>query len=112
MNFPQEQIDELKRISPDLRYAEEGGYPYFLLSQVELPDGCQPKKVDLLLCPKPKDGYQSRLFFPQVIGGAPTRNWNGHLRALEKKWCAMSWAVSPNLRLAEALLVHLKALRS
>lgn len=111
MNFPIEQINELKRIVPFLCYAEEGGYPYFLLKDVELPACCNPGKVDVLLCPKPKDGYESRLFFPQVISG-PSRNWNGQVRVLERNWHAFSWAVPGNLRLAEIFLIHLKALRS
>lgn len=110
MSFPQDQIDELKRIAPNLCLAEEGGLPYILIQQYELPSGCQPAVVDLLLCPKPRDGYESRLFFPQIITGIPARNWNGRLRALERNWCAMSWKVPGGLRLAETLLIHLKAL--
>jgi hypothetical protein len=111
MSFPQDQIDELKRIAPNLSMAEEGGIPYILIKQYELPSGCQPSTVDLLLCPKPRDGYESRLFFPQVIGGIPSRNWNGRLRALERNWCAISWRVPGGLRLTEILLIHLKALQ-
>ncbi|WP_018629570.1 hypothetical protein [Niabella aurantiaca] len=109
--FPQDQIEELKRIAPNLCFAEEGGYPYILIEQLQLPDGCQPAMVDVLLCPKPRDGYKSRLFFPQVITGIPARNWNGNIRVLERNWCAMSWQVPEGLRLAEVLLIHLKALK-
>ena len=111
MSFPQDQIEELKRIAPNLSTAEEGGIPYILIQQLELPTGCQPAVVDVLLCPRPRDGYESRLFFPQIISGTPSRNWNGQLRALERNWYAMSWRVPGSLRLAETLLIHLKALR-
>ena len=112
MVFPLEQVEALKRITPNLSYAEEGGYPYLLIKQFALPDGCNPAVVDLLLCPRPRDGYSSRLFFPQVISGIPVRNWNGNLRALERNWCAISWRVPDNLTLVETLLIHIKALKS
>lgn len=111
MHFPQDQIEELKRIAPILSIAEEGGLPYILIHQFQLPEGCQPELVDLLLCPRPRDGYQSRLFFAQQISGIPHRNWNGRLRALERNWYAISWQVSSGSRLAEILLIHLNALR-
>lgn len=111
MIFPQEQIEELKRIAPNLCLAEEGGYPYILIEQLQLPDGCQPASADVLLCPKPRDGYASRLFFQQVITEIPARNWNGNIRVLERNWWAMSWRVPEGLRLAEILLIHLKALK-
>jgi hypothetical protein len=113
MSFPKDQIDELKRIAPNLWLAEEGGLPYILIKQYELPTGCQPAVADLLFCPRHRDGYESRLFFSQVINGIPPgRNWNGNLRALERNWCAMSWRFSNHgLRLAEIFLIHLKALR-
>jgi hypothetical protein len=108
--FPQDQIDELKRIAPNLRIAQEGGIPYILIEQFELPAGCQPAVSDLLLCPRPRDGYQSRLFFPQQITGIPARNWNGRVRVMERNWTAISWKVPGNLRLAETLLIHLKSI--
>lgn len=112
MVFPTEQIDALKRIAPNLSYAEEGGYPYFFIQQFPLPEGCKPTIADLLLCPWPRDGYSSRLFFPQIITGIPARNWNGKLRALERNWCAISWRVPGDLSLVETLLIHLKAFKS
>jgi hypothetical protein len=111
MLYPQDQIDELKRIAPDLAVAGEGGISYILIRQLQLPEGCIPAVCDVLLCPQPRDGYESRLFFPQVITGIPGRNWNGSLRAVERNWQAMSWRVPGSLRLRETLLIHLNALK-
>ena len=111
MTFPANEIDELKKIAPELQIAQEGGYTYILISNLNLPEGCIPTITDALLCPMPRDGYQSRLFFPVQIQGCPSRNWNGNIRALEKNWHAISWKIGGGLRLAEMLLVHLKALR-
>ena len=111
MQFTQDQIDELKQIAPILSYIEDGGHSYFLIKQHTLPEGCNPPVMDLLLCPSVHTGYNSRLFFSQTITGCPTRNWNGNLRLLDKNWVAISWNVPAGLRLAETLLVHLKAFR-
>jgi hypothetical protein len=111
MQFPQDQIDELKQIAPVLSFIEDGGYSYFLIKQCPLPEGCNPSEVDLLLCPSVHTGYNSRLFFAQTITGCPLPNWNGNLRLLDKNWVAISWNVPAGLRLAETLLVHLKAFR-
>lgn len=106
-----EQIAELKKISPDLSLAQEGGYSYILIPNLALPDHCIPKSVDVLLCPVPRDGYQSRLFFAQQITGGPARNWNGNIRVLSKNWHAVSWKVNAGLSLVDMLLIHLSALR-
>jgi hypothetical protein len=111
MDFPKEQVEELKKITPDLSIASEGGYTYILINKLFLPEGCIPAETTALLCPTPKDGYASRLFFPTIIRGCPSRNWNGNLRVLDRNWHAFSWRVPGNLRLAETLLVHLNALK-
>jgi hypothetical protein len=111
MNFDATQIEELKQIAPSLSHAQEGGYNFILIEKFKLPEGCQPAAADLLLCPTPRDGYLSRLFFSSKIMGCPSRNWNGNIRVLGKNWFAISWKVPAGLRLAEILLVHLKALR-
>ncbi len=111
MNFDENQIEELKKITPDLSFAQEGGYSFILIKDLNLPDGCSPSVVDALLCPTQRDGYESRLFFSSIITGCPARNWNGNIRVLEKNWHAISWQVPAGLKLFEILLVHLKSLR-
>jgi len=111
MNFDEDEIAELKLISPNLSVAQEGGSQFILISALLLPSGCQPKSVDALLCPTFRDGYNSRLYFSDKITGSPARNWNGQLRLLERNWFAISWQVPGGLRLAEILLVHLNAFR-
>lgn len=111
MNFDATQIEELKQIAPNLSEAQEGGYSFILIEGLQLPEGCVPIAIDALLCPKPREGYESRLFFSAQITGCPTRNWNGNIRVLGKNWFAISWKVPSGLRLSEILLVHLKAFR-
>lgn len=110
--LPESEINELKKIAPSLSLAEEGGYRYLLIDNLKLPEGCSPSTTQALLCPDPKDGYQSRLYFESVISGRPGLNWNGSIIILDKTWYSYSWQTNPGLRLAEKLMVHLGALRS
>lgn len=112
MLYSQDELDELKLIAPDLSIAQEGGYSYILIKNLQLPEGCRPNQVDALLCPRPHSGYESRLFFSEMITGCPMRNWNSQIRVLEKNWCAISWRIQSKLRLAEILILHLKPFRS
>lgn len=110
MNFDEKQIEDLKRIAPNLSKAEEGGYSFILIEGLVLPPNCTPNKVDALLCPSPiREGYQSRLYLSSKISGCPPRNWNGNIRLLNRNWHAISWQTLPNLTLSQMLLTHLKA---
>lgn len=112
MNFPHDQVEELKALYGDVHRADEGGFSFILLKDVELPAGCTPAKSDLLLCPMPRDGYSSRLFFPQQIRSKTPRNWNGQIRILDRNWWAFSWSMNtPPTRLAEMVSTHLQGLR-
>jgi hypothetical protein len=112
MEIPQEQIDELKAIAPSVSLSTEGNFSYLLIENLTLPDGCVPSVTDVLLCPMPREGYQSRIFYPSIISGCPTRNWNAsNVRILSRNWFAFSWTIPPGLTLSETLLFHLNALR-
>lgn len=112
MNFPEDQILELKSIAPELSIAQDGGYTYIRIDNLQLPDYCIPNIVNVLLCPSQKDGYESSLFYSAQITGCPSRNWNRiNVRILEENWFAISWRVNSGLRLSEMLLIHLSALR-
>ncbi len=100
-------------IAPDLSVAQEGGYTFIHIANLHLPQGCQPQIVNALLCPTLREGYNSRLFLSaQIVGaGSVVLNWNGNIRVLEQNWYAISWQTQPGLRLAEMLIIHLKAFR-
>lgn len=118
MPFPTDQVEELKLMAVSVSMCDEGGVSFFLLTGVKLPDGCVPTSIDLLLCPTPRDGYNSRLFFaqqvqPPVKPGRDPLNWNVNgVRIAERTWHAFSWRTSPSsLRLAQMVAIHLKALQ-
>jgi len=113
MNFSENQINGLKSITPNLKTVQEGGYSYFYIEGLKLPEGCLPNIVDALLCPTPLPNYQSRLYFSSKISGLGSsgRNWNGKLRAIGQNWFAISWQTKSGLSLVEMLSIHLKALK-
>lgn len=114
MNFQEDQIQELKKICPDVQIAEEGGFTFFFLPQMKLPLGCAPEVVDFLYCPTNRgDGYPSRLFFSAKISGSfPNRNWNGAARILDRTWYAISWKINQEQRLIQQIRAHLEPFKS
>ena len=113
MTIPDDQLAELRRAHPEAQLAGEGGTTFVLLPQLELPPGLTPARVDALLCPVPRDGYSSRLYFASPISGGPPRNWHVKgLRILDRPWYAASWQTAPGLRLIQMVDVHLDLFRS
>ncbi len=113
MNFPDDQVEELKAMFGGVSRGVEGGVTYFLIPGLALPEGCNPSRTDALLCPTPRDGYNSRLFFADRVQSRQSLNWNAvGVRILERNWNAFSWQVNrPGLRLAQLVSAHLRALR-
>lgn len=111
MDFSEDEINNLKIVAPDLKSIQEGGYTYFYIENLQLPEGSKPEVVEALLCPTTHSGYPCRLFFSSKISGGPQRNWNGNLRAIGKNWFAISWKTRTGLTLIEMLSIHLKALK-
>lgn len=112
MEFPEEQVEELKEICPEAEQFAEGGISYFFLPKLSLPEGCSPTQVDALLCPTGNHGYTSRLFLSQRISSREARNWSTKARIRERNWEAISWKIpETNLRLAQILALQLRAFR-
>jgi len=112
MSISQDQIDELKQHWSDAKVASEGGATFILIPRLELPAECMPNPVEALLCPMPRDGYQSRLFFAVQIEGGRPHHWNAqNVLILERNWFAFSWKAPLGLRLVQMLLNHVSALK-
>jgi hypothetical protein len=117
MQFPQDQLDELLSIYSEAKQHEEGGTPYFLIPDVELPGGATPTVVDVLLRPVLTDGYDSRLFYSQQPTFSSrtcteTLNWNAiNVHILTRNWFGFSWRTKPGLTLTQMVAMHLRALR-
>lgn len=111
MLLPDDQITALKAVCPSVEYFEEGKLPFVLLRDYPLPPGVTPTKCDLILCPRERDGYPSRLWFSTQVSARTKPNWNGNTRLLERNWHAYSWKADGSFTLVELLAIHLKALR-
>jgi hypothetical protein len=113
MSFPEDEVAELKQLCPGVAGCSDGGTFYLLLPGLILPDGCNPLVADALLCPTPRDGYNSRLFFDRVVSSRQALNWHmQNVRIVERNWSAYSWKLNrAGLRLAQMVGEHLRALR-
>lgn len=109
MEYPNEQIEELKRYCTKLSILPEAGVNYLYMEGLRLPVGCTPATCDGLLRTVPNGGYPSMLHLSQQVTSPFTRNWNvTNARIGEKNWFAFSWMVnltSPTL--AQLLIAHL-----
>lgn len=109
MDYPEPQVEELKRYCRKLGAVQEGGVTFYSLEGLCLPAGCDPPVCDALLCPTSRDQYPSRLFLSVKVKSPYDRNWNReNARIGEKNWFAFSWKVEgANLTLAQILTGHL-----
>ncbi|MCU1287422.1 MAG: hypothetical protein JWO13_3772 [Acidobacteriales bacterium] len=108
----QEHMAELADIFPGASCIAEAGIEYILLPNAELPVGCSPTHVDLLLCPAGRDGYPSRLFAAQVVQTRVQRNWHQTSVIAGRTWVVFSWRVNQtDLNPVQILSAHLEALR-
>lgn len=113
MDISEDQIAELKELCPEVSRAEEGGFTYFLLPKLQLPEGCEPAVCDALLCPSMRDNYPSRLYFRQVVKSKQALNWHmQNIVILGVPWSVYSWKTMPReRRLIQMVAEHLRALR-
>lgn len=103
-------LEELRMLCPEAKVLSEAGLDFILLPGLRLSTGTETLVVDGLLCPHSRDGYATRLFLSQQIQGKGS-NWSQH-RILDRSWHTWSWNnVSSELRLAQILAEHLRALR-
>lgn len=106
-----EQFEELKQFYPHAKRATESGIEFILIPELILPSGCLPEKIDAVLCPTMRDGYDSRLFYAEQITGIPTKNWNGKLRICDRSWVSYSWKSSSGMTLLQMVMYHLHTLK-
>lgn len=112
MTFPADQLVELQSLWPSVRQYPEAGITYFLFPDFQLPPGCSPDRMDLLLCPGPRDGYPCRVYFEKRVVGRRVPNWNQDgVRIIERNWSSYSWNIGPeSRRLAQMVPAYLKGL--
>jgi len=104
-----EEIAELEAHLGRAEVFEDGGKQYVYLPEFQLPHGCSPERVDVLLCPTERDGYPSRLFFAEKVECSKPLNWNAsRVRIASRNWWAFSWKLKqPPGRLLQIVAAHL-----
>lgn len=108
--LPEELLAELRTICEAAKEMTEGGYTFVYLPGLKILTGDQAVSDDALLCLQARDGYPTRLFLSQQVSGRGN-NWTTH-RILDRTWYTWSWNyVSSNMRPAQVLAEHLRALR-
>jgi len=110
-----EQLGALKNLYPEILLGEEGGAELLLIKDIRLPKDCDPAIVSALLCPAPRDGYESRLFLDtKIVHKGQGQNWNPNTGSviLGKQWWAVSWKTAKGQTLLQMLLDHLRAFQS
>lgn len=110
MSNRDEELAELQRRYPGSKRCEEGGTTFYFIPKLPLPDGCTPAATAAILCPTPRDGYPSRLYFADQIQSVAVRNWNVHPYILGQNWHAFSWSNVPELPLTDLVLTYVRAL--
>lgn len=112
MDLPEDQLNELKVYSSGLALGSEGGTSFIHIPGIKLPPGCSPAECDALLCPTPREGYNSRLYFSSKISSRTPQNWNANsVQILGRNWFAFSWRTPTGQRLAQMVATHLKGLQ-
>jgi hypothetical protein len=115
MAYSNEQIDELKAtFLSDVKVYHEGGIDYLYIPALKMPKGCIPSETDVLFCPVPHTGYQSRLFFkdriehPSQQPGRP--NWQPTQLILGQNWHNFSFQGVTLDKFSSMVLNHLRGL--
>src|SRR4051812_3439043 len=109
MELNEDWKQEFMSVFPEAKFVQEAAYMYAYIPEYTLPEGCTPGKTAMLLCVSPKDGYDSRLYFPQQIAGPGNRNWNSNVYVLDRTWHSISWRTQAGLSYMEMLMVNLTA---
>lgn len=110
MSTRDDELANLQERYPGSKRCEEGGTTFYFIPSLPLPAGCTPAATDVLLCPTPRDGYPSRLYFADQVQSPAGLNWHVHPRILERNWHAFSWQNVPDRPLLDLVLAYVRAL--
>jgi hypothetical protein len=110
MSFAVEEIRELAARFPGSEQADEAGVTYFRIPTAELPDGCTPSPMTLLLRPSAIGNYGYRLFFSERVTTPAAKNWQEPAIILGQTWHAFSWQATEKVTLVQMVARLLRAL--
>lgn len=109
MNSHDEQISRLRVLCSGSEMWDEAGAPLVFLPDLKVEVAGSMHIVDALLCPRPRDNYESRLYFSAQL--PVSRNWASHA-IMARTWWAFSWqGISANQPWIDILAGHLEAVK-
>ena len=107
----QAQLAQLQELSPEAELWTEDGQPVAFLPAVRFAAGGSRIVRDLLLWPRERDGYATRLFVSEPVNAGKGQNWKA-FSLFGRTWHACSWQGVPGtLPWIEILANHLRAFR-
>ena len=83
------QVTRLRDLCPGAELWTEAGAPLVYLPDLKIASGGTVRTVDGLLCPRSRDGYDTRMFFSERL--PVDRNWSSHA-VMARNWSAVSWS--------------------
>ena len=107
----QVELIQLRELAPAAELWAVGGKPIAFLPDVEFAAGSSRVVRDLLLWPRERDGYKSRLFLSEPVTSGQAANWNV-FNIQGRPWHGCSWqGVQNTLPWIEIVAAHLRAFR-
>ena len=101
------ELARLRALCPGAELWDEGGAPLVYLPGIKVASAGTVQVVDALLCPRARDGYESRLYFSERL--PVERNWQSHV-LMARTWFAFSWnGIPANQPWLDILGSHLEA---
>ena len=111
MEIAQDQVSTLKNLFGEgLKLFQDGQHSYILIPNQKT-GGVDTESVDLLFCPTPWGGYNSKLFFSRKVNTTnQALNWNCQNQCIAgRMWFSFSWQVPPDASIVEKITIYLKA---
>lgn len=106
------QLIRLRGLCPGAElWTEPGkaGGPLVYLPGLKVESSGSIRTIDGLLCPYPRDGYDTRMFYSEQMPVA--RNWAPHV-VMGRGWAAHSWSgISFNQPWLDILASHLETVK-
>lgn len=91
---PAAQLIRLRGLCPGAElWTEPGpsGGPLVYLPELKVETAGAVRTIDGLLCPRARDGYDTRMFYSEQLPVSPMRNWAPHV-VMGRGWHAHSWS--------------------
>lgn len=109
MNEYDAQVIRLRAVCPGAELWTECGSPLVYLPDMKVESANKVHAVDVLLCPRERDSYLTRLFFSARLPA--DRNWQS-FSLMARTWYAISWqGISADQPWLDILGSHLEAVK-